>query len=67
MEEPLKDKAADEISELKHDLRNQLSNIYLAIDQLRYEISESSADGLFYIETIVASCEVIKVLLKDKE
>ena len=68
MEKPLKDNAAhtDEISGIKHDIRNQLSNINLAIEQLRYEITDASFDSVFYLDTIATSCEIINVLLKDK-
>ncbi len=68
MEEPLKDNTGErnESENLKHDIRNQLSAIQLAIEQLRYEMPSDSADGLFYLDTIAASCVVIDTLLKDK-
>jgi len=68
MEEPLKGNTEErsEFKNLKHDVRNQLSAIQLAIEQLRYEISSDSADGVFYLDTIAASCVVIETLLKDK-
>ncbi|WP_179415681.1 hypothetical protein HDF19_05415 [Mucilaginibacter sp. E4BP6] len=68
MEEPLKGNTEErsEFKNLKHDVRNQLSAIQLAIEQLRYEISSDSADGIFYLDTIAASCVVIETLLKDK-
>ena len=68
MEEPLKDNADErsELKNLKHDIRNQLSAIQLAIEQLRYEIPTDAADGVFYLDTIAASCIVIDTLLKDK-
>jgi len=68
MEEPLKDNTEErgEFKILKHDIRNQLSAIQLAIEQLRYEIPSDSADGIFYLDTIAASCVVIDTLLKDK-
>jgi signal transduction histidine kinase len=68
MEEPLKDNTEErnESKNLKHDIRNQLSAIQLAIEQLRYEIPLDSADGVFYLDTIAASCVVIDTLLKDK-
>ena len=67
MEEPLKDNTEerDESKNLKHDIRNQLSAIQLAIEQLRYELPSDSADGVFYLDTIVTSCVVIDTLLKD--
>ena len=68
MEEPLKGNTEErsEFKNLKHDVRNQLSAIQLAIEQLRYEIPSDSADGVFYLDTIAASCVVIETLLKDK-
>ncbi len=68
MEEPLKDNTEErsESKNLKHDIRNQLSAIQLAIEQLRYEIPLDSADSTFYLDTIAASCVVIDTLLKDK-
>ena len=51
---------------LKHDMRNQLSNIQLAIEQLRYEIQDiANADCKFYMDTIASSCEKMTSLLKD--
>jgi hypothetical protein len=68
MEEPLKDNADErnELKNLRHDIRNQLSAIQLAIEQLRYEIPSDSADGVFYLDTIGTSCVVIDTLLRDK-
>ena len=68
MNEPLKgnDAAAADIKALKHDIRNQLSNIQISIDQLRYEISEATDDTTFYIDTIVESCKKIEALLKER-
>jgi len=68
MEEPLKGTGKnDELKNLRHDIRNQLSGIQLAIEQLRYEISDDSVDGAFYLDTIASSCTIINTLLKDKE
>lgn len=53
--------------ELRHDIQNQLSNILLAIEQLRYEIIEPSADCLFYLDSISMSSARIDGLLKDVE
>lgn len=69
MEEPLKESTDnnDELRNLKHDIRNQLSGIQLAIEQLRYEIADDSIDGAFYLDTIATSCTIIDTLLKDKQ
>ena len=69
MKEEQSDKADginEDLNLLKHDIRNQLSNINLALDQLRYEMTDASADASFYIDFIANSCETINVLLKDK-
>ena len=66
MEEPLKDKPtrADELTVLRHDIRNQLSNIQLVIEELRYEIVDPSPDVMVYLDMIATSCTNINVLLK---
>jgi hypothetical protein len=50
---------------LKHDVKNQLSNILLAIEQLRYEIPEPTADCIFYLDSISLSSAKIDGLLKE--
>ncbi|WP_183575953.1 hypothetical protein HDF18_18850 [Mucilaginibacter sp. X5P1] len=60
------DHGPDSIKALKHDIRNQLSNIQLAIEQLRFEIQDvANADCKFYMDTIATSCEKMTSLLKD--
>jgi hypothetical protein len=59
-----KDTKADMLRILKHDISNQLSNIYLALEQLRYEIPEASEDCTFYLESIAISSAKIDTLLK---
>jgi len=61
------DEAANELRLLKHDIRNQLSNIHLALEQLKYEIPEASVDCIFYIDTIAGSCSKIAGLLKNTD
>lgn len=68
MEEPLKNNNVESeyVRTLKHDIRNQLSNIYLALEQLRYEIPENAGpDYGFYIDTIAESCSKLTSLLKE--
>jgi len=51
---------------LRHDIRNQLSNINLAVEQLKYEIpDDAGSDSEFYINTIAVSCAKINLLLND--
>jgi nitrogen-specific signal transduction histidine kinase len=49
---------------LKHDVKNQLSNIHLALEQLRYEVNDPNSDSIFYMDTIAMSCTNINNLLK---
>ena len=52
---------------LKHDIKNQLSNILLAIEQLRYEIPEPTEDCVFYLDSISLSSAKIDTLLREVE
>ncbi|MGZ3751402.1 MAG: hypothetical protein ACXVB0_09605 [Mucilaginibacter sp.] len=68
MEQPLKgnEPEEDKVRRLRHDIRNQLSNINLAVEQLKYEIpDDAGSDSEFYINTIAMSCAKINVLLND--
>lgn len=50
---------------LKHDIKNQLSNIVLALSQLEYELPDPDADKQFYLDTINDSCKKINSLLNE--
>jgi hypothetical protein len=52
---------------LRHDIYNQLSNIYLSVEQLRYEIPDDVADCSFYLESILSSSVKINALLKETD
>lgn len=73
MDEPAGDREA--ISEfyantlrvLRHDIKNQLSNIHLALEQLRYELPEVTEDCVFYMDLISKSSIKINALLKETE
>jgi hypothetical protein len=52
---------------LKHDINNQLSNILLALEQLRYEIPDASEDCIFYLDSISMSTAKINTLLSATE
>jgi nitrogen-specific signal transduction histidine kinase len=56
---------AEALRKLRHDIKNQLSNIHLALEQLRYEIPDPSSDCLFYMDTIEISSTRINKLLND--
>ncbi|RKR81399.1 hypothetical protein BDD43_1545 [Mucilaginibacter gracilis] len=61
-DEPLDDKAT---RIFKHDIKNQLSNITLALGQLRFEIPPDNAETQFYLDTILGSCKNIDSLLDN--
>jgi nitrogen fixation/metabolism regulation signal transduction histidine kinase len=69
MGEPSKDGTHDDkLRRLRHDIRNQLSNINLSVEQLRYEIpDDAGSDSEFYITTIAISCAKINDMLNDME
>lgn len=56
---------AEALRKLRHDIKNQLSNIHLALEQLRYEIPNPTSDCLFYMDTIEISSTRINKLLND--
>ena len=67
MEQEEEFKAVDgpTIRTFKHDVKNQLSNIHLAVEQLRYEIENPTEDCTFYMDTIAMSCTKLNALLKS--
>ena len=50
---------------LRHDIKNQLSNIYLALEGLRYEVEDTSGDLDLYMDSITQSAQKIDKLLSD--
>ncbi|HZY35797.1 MAG TPA: hypothetical protein VFE53_04070 [Mucilaginibacter sp.] len=73
MKKPAKEKAASALNAdneslrvLKHDINNQLSNIFLALEQLRYEISDVSEDCQFYLDSISMSSNKISSILEGE-
>ena len=50
---------------IKHDIKNQLSNIHLALDTIKHDISNPTEDVTFCIDTIAASAAKIDALLKE--
>ena len=50
---------------VKHDIRNQLSNISLAVEQLKYEVPAENEDCGIYLEMVAASCKRINLLLES--
>ena len=49
----------------KHEVKNQLSSISMALEQLRYEVAEDSADAEYLLDTILASCKSIDSLVDN--
>jgi len=58
---------ADVLRTLRHDIKNQLSNIYLSLEQLRYELPDATEDCIFYMDLIAKSSAKIDNLLKTTE
>jgi nitrogen-specific signal transduction histidine kinase len=52
-------------SRLRHDIKNQLSTIHMALEALKYEIPNPSEDFTFCMNTILTSATKINELLKD--
>ncbi|QEC75691.1 hypothetical protein [Mucilaginibacter ginsenosidivorax] len=67
LQEQQKDGEDDRLRKLRHDVRNQLSNVHLALEQLKYELPEINEEVLFYIEMIDTSAKKINELLSDAE
>jgi hypothetical protein len=74
MKSSAKDEAADSkradsdyFGVLRHDINNQLSNILLALEQLRYEIPDATEDCIFYLDSISMSSLKINSLLNVSE
>lgn len=63
------DNQQEKLRTVKHDIKNQLSNMYLAIDQLKYELAHSNAGSFatFCVDTIASSCQVINQQLENLE
>ena len=58
---------ADMFFKLKHDIRNQLSNIQLAIEGLKFETEGQEGDYDFYISSLAQSAKKIDQLLNGIE
>jgi hypothetical protein len=59
--------AANTLFALKHDIKNQLTNITLILNQLRYELPDATPDCVDYLEMIEASARKIDSLLNEAE
>jgi len=56
---------AEMLRTLRHDIKNQLSNIHMAVEQLRYEVTDPTEDCKFYMDSILMSSETINNLLAE--
>jgi hypothetical protein len=53
----------DDIVILKHDIKNQLSNILLAVEGLKFELEDKQDDVSLYIDSLSQSVKKIDLLL----
>jgi len=58
---------ANALFALKHDIKNQLTNITLVLSQLRYELPDITPECADYLEMIEASARQIDNLLNETE
>lgn len=56
---------AEVMRRLRHDIKNQLSTIHMALDTLKYEVPDPSEDFTFCINTILTSVTKINDLLME--
>ena len=61
------DDLSERLKDVRHDIRNQLSNINLLIEQLRYELKEAPQDQVDYLDMLANSMEKIDSILKSTE
>ncbi len=50
---------------LRHDVKNQLSNIQLALEGLRFELEGQEGDTELYLDSLAQSARKIDKLLED--
>jgi hypothetical protein len=50
---------------IKHDIKNQLSNINLVTAQLKYEMKDAPSDQLEYLDMIALSTSKIDAILNS--
>jgi nitrogen fixation/metabolism regulation signal transduction histidine kinase len=69
MEAGHENKPADKnaVEMLKHDIKNQLSNIQLALEGLKYEAEDIDGDFGLYLDSITQSTAKIDKLLNNFE
>lgn len=51
---------------LEHDIRNQLGNIYLAVEGIKAEFADNSnADFISYTDIIISCCKQVENMIKQ--
>lgn len=58
---------ADTLRTIKHDIKNQLSNINFLLEQLKHEMQNAPADQLDYLDMVVLSITKIDAILKSTD
>ncbi|MDB5011060.1 MAG: hypothetical protein JWR67_2475 [Mucilaginibacter sp.] len=67
MESKNKVVSTDAMRTIKHDIKNQLSNINLLIEQLRYELKDPTAGYIDYLDMMALSTTKIDAILNNTE
>jgi nitrogen fixation/metabolism regulation signal transduction histidine kinase len=49
---------------LEHDIRNQLGNIYLAVEGIKAEFSENNEDFISYTDIIINCCKQVENIIR---
>ena len=60
-------RSREAVDMLKHDIKNQLSNIQLALEGLKYEVDDQSSDIGLYLDSMAQSAAKIDTLLNSFE
>lgn len=58
---------AKQLSLFKHDLRNQLSNIMMSLEGVKYETRNNGGDIVFYLQNLSESAQKMQELLDKLE
>jgi len=56
---------AETLNKIKHDIKNQLSNITLLLAQLKHEMQNAPEEQLEYLEMIEISITKVDAVLKS--
>ncbi|MFD0795101.1 hypothetical protein ACFQZX_15875 [Mucilaginibacter litoreus] len=55
----------DDLFKFKHDIKNQLSNIQLALEGLKFECEDTNEDLQLYISSLSESARKIDILIDN--